>query len=199
MKTPCRIEISTTRFFSAVDLFSPFTAPEEEPFLPEAISDPEEEELFRALSEESDLPCDRGKETPTNHPLHPKAPTAKLVSDGVFWQEEDGSFRIVYEESEITGMQGCLTTFCLSPSGLLILLRSGNARTCMVFENARRHLCDYGTEKDFPSFFLHTHRLSSSLSENGGKILAEYSVEIRGTRSEHNLLEIMVLPKKSHK
>ena len=61
---------------------------------------------------------------------------------------------------------------------------------CMSFEEGARRLCDYGLEGGVPSVTLHTHSLKTGLTENGGKITVDYSVEIRGSVSEHNELEI---------
>ena len=72
----------------------------------------------------------------------------------------------------------------------MVLLRSGKLRTCMSFEEGARRLCDYGLDGGVPSVTLHTHSLKTGLTENGGKITVDYSVEIRGSVSEHNELEI---------
>lgn len=122
--------------------------------------------------------------------LQPKSST--LTSYGIFSREEDGSYRITYEDSEATGLDGCLTTFCLSPTGMLILLRRGEIKTCMVFEKGHRHLCDYGVGGEIPSVVLHTHEVKSDLTEQGGSLFVDYSVEIRGIRTERNELLIQV-------
>jgi uncharacterized beta-barrel protein YwiB (DUF1934 family) len=134
----------------------------------------EEEFFLEDFFEEEDSPSEEEKNP------------AVLTTRGMYSYEKDGSFRLSYEDTEITGLEGCITTFCLSPSGMLILLRSGEIRTCMVFEEGHRHLCDYGAESGMPAVVLQTHKLESEISESGGRIFVDYSVEIRGTLTERN-------------
>ncbi len=184
MKHPCKITVFSSRSLSALDFFPPEEEPEEV------------EEVWEEILEEMGLefpstPSDRWEEAPKELPPSPHSATT-LTAHGLFSIEEDGSFRISYEDSEITGLEGCLTTFCLTATGMLIMLRRGTVKTCMVFENAHRHLCDYGAGGGIPSVFLHTHSLKSDLTEEGGTVEVEYSVEIRGAKTEHNLLTITV-------
>lgn len=169
MKKTCRIDVTSTRHFHGAD------------FLPSLHSEEEEWEAYEAGGPDAD----------EDFPVNPSA-TSTLTAYGIFTHEEDGSWRISYEDSEITGLKGCLTTFCLAPTGMLILLRRGEVRTCMAFENGARHLCDYGLEGNLPSVVLHTHRMEGDLTEAGGTIRVDYSVEIRGTRAEHNELFIEI-------
>ncbi len=197
MKNPCKICVKSSRLFSAMDFLSPFAPWEEwevseEDFWPEDWEEEGENSAETDLASRTDLPSDRfGKSAPASPP---PVTASTLTAFGVFSKEKDGSFRISYQDSEITGLEGCLTTFCLSPTGMLILLRRGDTRTCMAFEKGHRHLCDYGSAAGLPSLVLHTHALDSSLTEEGGKITVDYSVEIRGIKSEHNRLAIEVTP-----
>lgn len=185
MKKRCQIRVESTRKFM-------FGAPGEIPL-------PSVEDLEDTLWEE-ELPDEifapEGTDRPGEKLFDPKALTppksSVLTSYGVFSREEDGSFRVSYEDSEATGLDGCLTTFCLSPTGMLIMLRRGEIKTCMVFEKGRRHLCDYGARGGVPSVVLHTHSLSSDLTEQGGSLFVDYSVEIRGVRTERNELSIKI-------
>ena len=177
MKQACKISVTSTRHFHAVD------------FLP-SLKDGADEWQSYSAEDAQDVLDELFSEGEN------EAATSTLTAFGVFSAEKDGSYRISYEDSEITGLKGCLTTFCLAPTGMLILLRRGEVRTCMVFEKGARHLCDYGLEGNLPSVVLHTHRLESDLTAEGGYLFVDYSVEIRGTRAEHNELFIEVKTKK---
>lgn len=167
MKKACRIRLENTRLFHPA-LF----APREE--------DEEEEVLYRDSL--------RPAET-----VPPEPVKTVLDSFGLLQITRDGSVRVSYEDSEVTGLDGHMTTFCLAPSGMLILLRRGERSVCMAFEEHHRHLCDYGGANT-PPVTLHTHSLSGSLSENGGKICVDYSVEIAGCRTEHNRITLEATP-----
>ncbi len=181
MQRPCIIEVKSRRNLNALEWAGQEEAsPDDEAW---------EELLWEAGFDPDDAYyTDHWKEKPAEDN------GTVLTAHGLFSQEEDGSFRISYEDTEITGLEGCLTTFCLSPSGMLIMLRRGSVKTCMVFEDQHRHLCDYGATGGLPSVFLHTHSLESKLSEEGGEISVSYSVEIRGTLTEQNALFISVTP-----
>ena len=174
MKKPCEIRVKSTRLFHMAELLSasPLAIPTEE--------DLEEEFFLEELEEDLQEEADMAEE---------KSPSL-LTTRGVYSFEEEGSFRASYEDTEITGLEGCLTTFCFSPSGMLVLLRSGTLRTCMVFEEGHRHLCDYGAAGGVPSVVLQTHRLEKDFSDAGCRFFVDYSVEIRGTLTERN--EILV-------
>ena len=198
MKNPCKICVKSSRLYSAMDFLPPFSRFEDEEMSEEDLwmeswADEEEGLEETNLASRTDLPSDRfGKATPI--PPSPPITAATFTVFGVFSKEKDGSFRISYQDAENTGSKGSLTTFCLSPTGMLILLRRGDGRTCMAFEKGHRHLCDYGAAAGLPSLVLHTHSLDASLTESGGKITVDYSVEIRGIKSEHNRLAIEITP-----
>lgn len=186
MNRPCKISVISTRCLSALSA------------LPRLENRDWEEEWEEMVLEEGLEPSDEAlpRDSYKNEILEESKAdlSTTLTAIGMFSREEDGSFRISYEDSEITGLQGCLTTFCLSPTGMLILLRRGPVKTCMVFENAHRHLCDYGVADGIASVVLHTHSLISDLTENGGEIFVDYSVEMRGCLTERNRLTLKVEP-----
>ena len=70
--------------------------------------------------------------------------TIELVTEGRL--EEDGSdgFTLSYQESELTGLEGTLTTFQIEKDRIT-LMRVGEVNSQMVFEEGRRHLSMYNT------------------------------------------------------
>ena len=67
----------------------------------------------------------------------------ELMTEGTLEQTEDG-FLLSYQETELTGMEGTLTTFEIGP-GRVILRRSGSVNSQMVFEEGRQHTSLYET------------------------------------------------------
>jgi uncharacterized beta-barrel protein YwiB (DUF1934 family) len=184
MNTPVTIRVRSTR-----SLNTPIPVPsaewdEAEDLWEEILS---EEGMFP----EDVFPSDDSKET-EEIPFTVPSVTTELTSLGLFSREEDGSFRLSYEDSSVTGLEGCLTTFCLSPSGMLIMLRRGTVKTCLVFEKNHRHLCDYGAAAGATTVSLHTHLLEADFTNDGGEVQVEYTVEMRGSITEKNRLCITV-------
>ena len=64
--------------------------------------------------------------------------TMELVTEGRL--EQDGnSYTLSYQESELTGLEGTLTTFQVEPDRVT-LLRVGEFNSQMVFQEGRRHI-----------------------------------------------------------
>ena len=68
----------------------------------------------------------------------------ELVTEGRLEREDEGHFTLSYQESEVTGLEGTLTTFQIEPERIT-LMRLGGVNSEMVFELGRRHLSMYDT------------------------------------------------------
>ena len=182
MKQSCKIEVKSTRRSVLEQEFTPQNADE---FWDQVEADGVlPEELF-----ETDT-SDRTGDALYMEPDFPEPNESVLNSYGMVEKTADGTIRISYEDSEITGLPGCLTTFCLVPDGSVILLRRGEIRTCMIFRKGSRQVCEYGAEGNVPSVVLHTHQLEFEMGETAGRLFVEYSVEIRGTVVERNEIDL---------
>lgn len=188
MIRPCRIHLTTKKTYAFTDLFP---SVEKEP----APEDDFDEDLDEDLDgdEEDFFPTDDfGKaELFPDLPARPEFTTA-LEADGTLTEEEDGSLALCYSDPYVSGQTGSSTAFRFYPSGLVTLTSTGQWTSCMAFENGKRVLCDYGAKGGVYSVTMHTHRLETDLSPLGGTFSVEYSVEIHGSVSEHNLLELSV-------
>ncbi len=182
MKKTCKIEVKSTRHSILEQEFSPDTAEdfwdrvEADGVLPEEFFDPES--------------TDRTGDELYMEPDFPEAGESVLNGYGIVEKSADGTVRISYEDSEITGLPGCLTTFCAVVDGSVVLLRRGEVRTCMIFRRGTRQTCEYGTDGTMPTVTLHTHALESEMGETAGRLFVEYSVEIRGTVVERNAIHL---------
>ena len=84
--------------------------------------------------------------------------TVELVTEGTLIRDGDGEYTISYQESEVTGMEGTLTTFQIE-RGRVTLLRIGEFNSQMVFEQGRRHLSMYDTPYGALSVGVNTRRM----------------------------------------
>ena len=71
-------------------------------------------------------------------------------------QEEEG-FALVYPESELTGLEGTLTTFRIAPDRIT-LLREGTINSEMIFEEGQKHFSLYETPFGGLMLGVNTHR-----------------------------------------
>ncbi len=100
---------------------------------------------------------------------------------------------LVYEESEMSGMEGSVTTigFDRNAPELVTMMRTGMVRSALVFEAGKRHTSLYHTP--FSSFELCAHTLhieNKLLTE--GTLSLEYILSFHGAESEHCRLFITV-------
>ena len=121
--------------------------------------------------------------------------TVELVTEGTLIRDGDGEYTISYQESEVTGMEGTLTTFQIE-RGRVTLLRIGEFNSQMVFEEGRRHLSMYETPYGALSVGVNTRRMHSDLGLAGGNIEIDYAIEIDHAVAGQNLFRIQVREKK---
>ena len=69
--------------------------------------------------------------------------TMELVTAGRL-EREGNSYTLSYQESELTGLEGTLTTFQIEPERIT-LMRVGEFNSQMVFQEGRRHISMYNT------------------------------------------------------
>lgn len=115
----------------------------------------------------------------------------ELVTDGTLAQEGGDSYTLSYQESEVTGMEGTLTTFHIEPERIT-LMRMGEFSSQMVFEEGRRHLSLYNTPYGPLSVEVNTHSMLSHISPSGGEIKISYYMEIGQDVRSTNTFEISV-------
>ena len=106
----------------------------------------------------------------------------------------DEGYTLTYQESQLTGLEGTLTTFQIEPDRVT-LLRVGEVNSQMVFEEGRRHLSMYDTPYGALSIGVNTRRMRSDLSASGGSIEIDYAIEIDHALAGQNLFRIQVREK----
>lgn len=105
-----------------------------------------------------------------------------------------GGVRLRYEESALTGMEGTTTTFELRGPRVL-LTRSGNVNSQMVFEEGRQYTSLYETPMGELSVDIQTSLLRHNLTERGGLLEIKYSIAVEHTATGKNAFKIRVRPK----
>ena len=99
----------------------------------------------------------------------------ELVTDGKYCYK-NGSGRLTYQESELTGMAGTETSFIFSPEEV-VLSRRGTLTSQMIFRAGVKNTFLYDTPYGSPTMALDTHAIRSTLSERGGDLEIDYVVD----------------------
>lgn len=115
----------------------------------------------------------------------------ELVTEGRLEREDEGHFTLSYQESEVTGLEGTLTTFQIEPERIT-LMRLGGVNSEMVFELGRRHLSMYDTPYGALAMGVNTRELSAALDERGGRIRIVYDIELDHALAGRNTFDIQV-------
>ena len=119
----------------------------------------------------------------------------ELVTEGKLMDYGDAGYALSYQESEITGLEGTLTTFQVEP-GCITLMRMGEFNSQMVFQLGRRHFSMYNTPYGALSIGVNTKKMHSSLGPDGGDIEIGYAIEIDHAVAGQNLFQINVREKR---
>lgn len=121
--------------------------------------------------------------------------TTELVTEGEL-ERRDGALILSYEESELTGMEGTVTTFRIAPP-VITLQRTGAVESKMVFTEGveDRSLYDMG----FGALMITvlTDRLENTLTDAGGEMDVSYSVAIENETAGHIDYHIHVRPQEA--
>jgi uncharacterized beta-barrel protein YwiB (DUF1934 family) len=100
----------------------------------------------------------------------------ELVTEGTMEKLEDG-WRITYEESALTGLEGVKTSFLLQP-GKVTLSRTGSLQSEMVFQIGILHESLYRMEFGALLIGVCAIDMDYCLSEEGGTVELAYRIEI---------------------
>ena len=129
----------------------------------------------------------RGTQTLDDNPPE----TVELITEGRLIDCGEEGYTLTYQESELTGLEGTLTTFQVEPDRVT-LLRVGEFNSQMVFQEGRRHLAMYNTPYGSMTIGVNTRHLHADLTERGGDIEIDYAIEIDHTVAGRNVFQINV-------
>ena len=105
----------------------------------------------------------------------------ELVTEGTM-EFQEGGWDISYEESDLTGLAGVTTTFRVEP-GKVILERTGNLRSRMVFEKDVPHDSLYQMEFGTLMLTVCAKYLYFDIVPDGGMIDLVYTIDIENSQA----------------
>lgn len=115
----------------------------------------------------------------------------ELVTAGTLEYGPEEGCRLSYRESELTGMEGTRTEFCIK-GRQVTLARTGGVNSLMVFEEGTRHFSMYETPFGALSVGVNTRYLRADLRPDGGELEIDYALEINHGVAGLNMFHIQV-------
>lgn len=114
----------------------------------------------------------------------------EVVTPGKFYKE-DNSYYAVYEETEISGMKGTITTLKIDEENFT-LIRTGTTNTEMKFKKHARDLTLYNTPHGGLDLTVDTKDLKMNIDGNGGDVFIDYDMIIGNQQTLSTILEIKI-------
>lgn len=121
---------------------------------------------------------------------NPDTDEISLTTEGRYY-EKNGSYYLMYEESEVTGFADTRTTVKVTPSAVTVT-RSGKYPSMMTFEKGQRHMSLYETDYGPLTICIATRAVDWNLDEKGGNIHVSYDIEVQHAHMSTNSLTIEV-------
>lgn len=118
------------------------------------------------------------------------ADSVELVTEGRLVRE-GSSYTLTYQESEMTGLGGTLTTILVN-GDQVTMMRAGEVNAQMVFQEGRRHLSMYNTPYGAMAVGVNTRHLLAEMDDHGGEIEVDYAIEIDHAIAGRNIFRIKV-------
>lgn len=112
------------------------------------------------------------------------------------YTESDGKCIIRYKESPDIGVDNCHTALIFSADdrNSLVMNRDGDISTACRFDmKEKRQYCRYETPVMPVEFTVNTRKVHNTVNRDGGAILLDYNIEVRGVNIERNRLFIEVM------
>ncbi|MDD5953080.1 MAG: DUF1934 domain-containing protein [Oscillospiraceae bacterium] len=109
----------------------------------------------------------------------------------------DGKRYIVYREFEQENQTEQTSTLKVDATGdheIVSLIRNTpqHGRTNLVLEQGKRHLCQYGTAFGCLTLGVFTSRIDDQLTDTGGTIEMEYTLDVNTNLSSINAITIKI-------
>lgn len=118
--------------------------------------------------------------------------TIELITEGKFY-EKNGIYYLIYNESEISGMEGATTTLKVEKERVS-MKRFGNGSSRLIFEKGKKHKTEYQTLYGEMEMEVTTKKLDVNINNTGkGSINLLYNLNISNQIQSKNELMIEIL------
>lgn len=114
--------------------------------------------------------------------------SVEFVTCGNLASDAAGGYHLSYRESELTGLDGTTTTFCIGGDAIT-MLRTGSLNSEMVFREGERHVSLYDTGCGGFMLGVNTRRARTQIGTDGGSLDLHYVIDVEnmviGTNTFH--------------
>ena len=100
----------------------------------------------------------------------------ELVTEGILESTDDG-WKLIYEESDLTGLSGVTTTFLVEPDKIT-LERKGPLNSQMVFQEGITHESLYQMEFGALMITVCASKVGYEITDQGGTVDLTYAIDI---------------------
>lgn len=114
----------------------------------------------------------------------------EVVTPGEFYKEGNFYYAI-YNETELSGMEGTETTLKISED-VMYLKRVGTTNTEMEFRPNTENVILYDTPYGTLELKTKTKGLEVEMKDDGGDVMVDYSLSISGQPSQNTILNINI-------
>lgn len=114
----------------------------------------------------------------------------EVVTPGEFFREQD-CYSVIYNETELSGMQGTTTTLKIYEESFS-LIRTGTTSTKMDFNLNKECSTLYNTPQGALDIKIGTKDLDIDVDDNGGEIFVNYNISIGGQKPQKTELKINI-------
>ncbi len=114
----------------------------------------------------------------------------ELLTEGEFYKA-DGKYYAVYEESDVTGMEGTTTTVEVDRDKVSII-REGTITNQMIFIKDKKTTSYYDTQFGALTIGVLSDKINVDIDDNGGVIDVGYSLEINDETVGKNKFHISI-------
>jgi len=115
----------------------------------------------------------------------------EFVTCGRLSGDQEQGYHVSYQESELTGLDGTTTTFCMADNEI-IMLRTGSLNSEMVFREGERHISLYETDLGGLMIGVNTKKAWSKIGQDGGNIELQYVIDVENAVIGKNAFRIEV-------
>ena len=114
----------------------------------------------------------------------------ELMTDGEYLLR-NGVSKFRYVESELTGLDGSVTTFDVEPDRVVLRRGDGQSGDMVFAENMKHHFL-YETPYGSITMGIDTLSIKKNMGEDGGSLEIRYDIEVDNVAVSQNLFTIDV-------
>jgi|GEM_PF-618626 len=115
----------------------------------------------------------------------------EFLTDAVLY-ERNGTYFIIYDESDLTGLEGTRTIVKLEGKNITVI-RTGSYPMRMLFVEHERYVGMYPVAAGIEMAMYTTH-ITNTIHENGGRLVLEYTIEMDNIFMGKNHFELKFVP-----